>query len=494
MQIAWSGVGLCAISIGALILVPGASAPQDGARGSLLSADVTKGDLRIEVELSGSFVAEDKDEIRMEPKSYKGDLIITKLVPEGRAVKQGDVLIEFDRSSLEDALEEAQDEARAKQVELDKAKADLRAWEIDRERAKARQEVELDKAQKALGKAEADLALTVSDKEKGIADAERRLVDAEVDFEQLRQLYEERELHTATENILISRQQHDLDDTRRSVEKTKLEFGIWEQFEKGNEVRDKELDRDDKLADVEKKEVQATAERTEKEAAVTKAERALEKANKKVAELEADAGSLHVAAPRDGIAFYGTIGGGSYADVVFIGMDSDSDEMKIGGRVRTHQVLMTVASMERLSVKMGALESDIQYLKEGLPITIRPDAFPALAIEGELTKVDQVASRTGFLSDVSQFTVLGSYDKPYPQLRSGMNCRVTVSADSVPDCLQVPVLAVFSEAGDNYCLVVDGGKTEKRKVKVGSTNGTRVEIQEGLRLGENVALHDLTAG
>ena len=43
---------------------------------------------------------------------------------------------------------------------------------------------------------------------------------------------------------------------------------------------------------------------------------------------------------------------------------------------------MTVASMEALSVSMQALESDIQYLQPGLPITIRPDAFPALGCRG----------------------------------------------------------------------------------------------------------------
>jgi multidrug efflux pump subunit AcrA (membrane-fusion protein) len=64
----------------------------------------------------------------------------------------------------------------------------------------------------------------------------------------------------------------------------------------------------------------------------------------------------------------------------------------------------------------------------------------------------------------------------------------------VPDCLQVPVLAVFSEGGDHFCLVVDGGKTSRRKVKLGATNGTLVEIQEGLRAGESVALHDAVAG
>ena len=93
-----------------------------------------------------------------------------------------------------------------------------------------------------------------------------------------------------------------------------------------------------------------------------------------------------------------------------------------------------------------------------------------------------------------QFTIRGKYEKSYPQLRSGMNCRVTVRADSVPDCLQIPVLAVFSEGGEHYCLVVEGNKTSKRQITIGATNQERVEVQEGLRSGERVALHDPAAG
>ena len=494
MRVAIGALACAGLLTIGMLFTTGAKAPQDRGGSALLTAEVEKADLPIEVELSGSFVADDKDEIRVEPESYRGDLIITELIAEGRAVKEGDLLIEFDRSSLEDSLEDATDELKAKEIELEKAQADLSAWEIDEERAKTRRDVELNKAYKELEKAKADAALLLTDKLKGVEDADRRVKDAEVDFEQLTQLYEERELHTATENILIERQRVQLENTRRAAEKTKKEFEIWEQWEKDLEVLDKELEHGDKEAELSKGEIKAAAERKEKEAEVSKAERALEKATKKVTELEADADSLRVLAERDGIVFYGTIGGDSMSDIVFVGMGSDTDEMKIGGRVRTHQVLMTVASMDHLSVKMKALEGDIQYLKEGLPVTIRPDAFPALAIDGELTKVDQVASRQGFMSDVRQFTVHGKYEKTFPQLRSGMNCRVTVRADSVPDCLQVPVLAVFSEGGEHYCLVAQGSSTTKRKVKIGSTNGTKVEIQEGLRVGESVALYDPAAG
>ncbi len=71
-----------------------------------------------------------------------------------------------------------------------------------------------------------------------------------------------------------------------------------------------------------------------------------------------------------------------------------------------------------------------------------------------------------------------------------MNCRVTVHADSVPDAVQVPVVAVMEEGGEYHCFVKQGSKYAKRKVKIGMSNDDSVEITEGLKPNEIVCLYD----
>lgn len=467
-----------------------AAGPDGRSQREAFTAEVTKGDLAIEVELSGSFVAEDKDEIRLEPKSYKGDLIITSLLPEGAAVKKGDTLIEFDPLTLERSLEDARNEVSDKQVALAKADAEARAFQIERDSTLARNRKELELAGNELAKAREQIAIEVADKEHEIKDAGDNLADARIDFEQLTQLYEERELHTATENILIDREKRRVQNLVRRLEKTKKEVALWKKYDQNKESEEKQLEVDKKEAELKQAEIKLDADLEEKQAEERKAKRELQKAERKAAELEADAAGLKVASPRDGIVFYGRLGGDSMSDVMIIGFGGQEREMRVGGRVRTHTILMTVASMERLSVQMKVLENEIQHMKPGLPVTIRPDAFPSLTVSGRLTKVDQVAARTGFLSEVREFKAYGTYEGVYPQLRSGMNCRVTVHADNVPDAVQVPVLAVFTEGGEFHCLVKEGDRTKRRKVKLGATNGTRVQITEGLRPGEIVALWD----
>ena len=471
----------------ALTLLTSIAPPQE-ARDNF-TAEVTKGDLSISVELSGMFVAENKDEIRIEPRTYRGDLIITSLLAEGTEVKEGDVLMEFDPSSLERSLEDAHNEVTDKKVALQKAEADLAAFEIERETTLAKNKKELEIETRELAKAGEQAVLDLADKERSIVDAEDNLSDARIDFEQLTQLYKERELHSATENILIDREKRRLQDLERRVTKTKAEIELWKKYDQRKTIEEKELAVAAKQAELDKSAIRLDADRSEKQAEVAKAQRALDKAEREVRELEEDAAGLRLTSPRDGIVFYGTIGGDSFSDgVMILGMTDQTKEMQVGGRVRTHQTLMTVASMDQLSVNMSVMEHDIQYMKPGLPISVRPDAFPSLSIDGHLTKVDQIAARTAFMSDTREFTVRGDYDAVYKQLRSGMNCRVTVHADTVPDAVQVPVLAVLSEGGDFFCLVKDGGKTDRRQVKLGATNGTMVEITEGVRPGEIVSL------
>ena len=455
---------------------------------SELTAKVVKNDLKIEIEIPGVFIAEDKEEIAIEPKQYKGDLIITKIATEGLTVKKGDVLMEFDIDNLDDALEEATNLVTDAEVELQKAEAELETEKIDAETKVSHLKKELEFAERDFKAASETEAFELKKKEKEIEDSKRNLKNAKVDFEQLTQLYEERELHTATENILIERQKEGLANQEKALDRLKVELAHFKTYVKSKETLTKELEIEKKQAEIRKQEIKGAATLKEKESVVAKAKRKHEREKKKVADLTTDRESLKVTSPRDGVLFYGKTGNNSPLGVVFGGRSNN--EMRIGGRVQTHGILMTVATMDNLSVKMQVLEYDIQHMKKGLSITIRPDAFPAMELTGSLTKVDQIATRSNFLSEVRQFSVKGTYEGKMSQLRSGMNCRVTVHADSVPDAVQVPIVAISKEKGKYYCFVKNGGSSDKREVKIGMSNDDSVQVTEGLRPGEVVYLYD----
>lgn len=486
MKFAKLSLSICLAVTAALLVVTNVVAQTEN--DDELTATVIKEDLKIEIEIPGVFVAEDKEEIAMEPQQYKGELIVTKIAQEGTAVKAGDVLMEFDTDNLDDALEEANNVVTDAEVELQKADAELKTAKIDAETSLSQLKKELAFAERDFKAAQKKEQFELKKKSKEIVDAKRRLKDSKVDFEQLTQLYEERELHTATENILIDREKTKLDEQLKSIARMEEEFTYFKSFEQSKDTLSKELAFEKKQSELKKQEIKGESSLKEKESVVAKAKRKLERETKKVSDLTSDRESLKVLSPREGVLFYGKTGNTSAAGIIFGGRSNN--EMRIGGRIQTHGILMTVATMDNLSVKMQVLENDIQHMKEGLSITIRPDAFPAMELKGELTKVDQIATRSNFLSEVRRFSVKGTCEGKSSQLRSGMNCRVTIHADVVPDAVQVPVVAVSEEKGKYYCFVKNGRSAEKREVKIGTSNDDAVQITEGLRPGEVVYLYD----
>lgn len=451
-----------------------------------LTAKVTKGDLKIDVEVTGEFVADDKDEIRMEPSKYRGDLIITKILAEGTAVKKDEVLMEFDTDKLDEALEEAQNEVTDENVAVNKAVAELESAKIDAESKQAQLKKELEFLEREVAGAKEKEGLELAKKEKEIVDAESSLADARVDFEQLTQLYEERELHTKTENMLIERSRKRLVDQEKDIDKKKKELEFFKRYEQSKTAEEKQLDVDKKKAEIKKEKIKLEAAVAEKQATVDKAKRKLDKAKKKVEGLEKDKNELQVVSPRDGILFYKTLGGNKNMYV----FNSSNDKMEVGGRVKTHTILLTVATMDNLTVKMQVRENDVQHMKKELPITVTPDAFPSMKLPGKLTKVDQIASRTDVFSNARRFTVRGKFEKGAKELKTGMNCRVVVHADMIPDAVQVPIVAVAEEGGKYFCHVKTASGFEKREVKIGLSNFENVQIKEGLRTGEVVYLND----
>jgi multidrug efflux pump subunit AcrA (membrane-fusion protein) len=75
-----------------------------------------------------------------------------------------------------------------------------------------------------------------------------------------------------------------------------------------------------------------------------------------------------------------------------------------------------------------------------------------------------------------------------PRLLAGMTGTVRCVVYSRPDAVMLPAGAVFREADGTRVVYVDGkeGRTEKRPVKAGRTNGGRTEILEGIAAGERV--------
>lgn len=483
-----SNIGMMALLILGLTITTAAPALQ-----AQETAKAKRGDMQLEVNIPGIFVADDKDEIKMEPEKYSGDLIVTHILPEGADVKQGDVLIEFDQAEVLDAIDEAQNEVTDAQVEFKKASAEHQSAKIDLESQTAQLQTELEMIETEILAAKSKQGLELLEKKKAISDSEQALADREVDFETLKQVYQERGIDPGESNsgqIIIDREVKGIENAKKRVEVQNKELAYFQKFDKSKVQLEKELDKSKKQAEIDKARINLAAVVAEKKSVVDKAQRKLDAANRKLEGLERDAQQLQVVSPRSGVIFYGTTGNELPAGVIVSGNIPDvRKELRIGGRVKTHKVLMTIATMDNLSIKMSLTENDIQHVNPDLPIEVHPNAYPKLKVAGVLTKVDQIATRTGFRpSAPRRFTVMGKCTDLASELRSGMNCRVTIYPKKITSVLQIPITSVFAEQDEFYCFVKRGETFEKTPVKIGLSTIDQVQIIEGLQEGDTVSL------
>jgi HlyD family secretion protein len=163
--------------------------------------------------------------------------------------------------------------------------------------------------------------------------------------------------------------------------------------------------------------------------------------------------------------------------------------------VGAHYTLLTIPNLSEFKVKLGVSEADINKMRPGLSVMIRPEALPDTVLKGAIKTVATVPSaREDWTMDPtrSKFEVEITVEGVDPRLKPGMKGRVDVAVDEVKGAIYVPLDAVFEKDGKTYCWVMGGSKPEERKVVVGRSSADYAEILQGLTEGEKVALFDPT--
>lgn len=176
-------------------------------------------------------------------------------------------------------------------------------------------------------------------------------------------------------------------------------------------------------------------------------------------------------------------------------------------------VLYTIADLSTMLIKVDVNEVDIGRISTGQPVTIRLDAFPFQRFAGTVSFISP-AART--IEKVKVFLVEIRPEEQRPEFRPGMTANVTIEGERRNGVLTVPTESVFTrdEAQVVFVLPADFASRipedekkaargrridvspfwkdvfEMRTVRVGLASSDRVEILEGLKEGEKVALDD----
>ncbi len=190
---------------------------------------------------------------------------------------------------------------------------------------------------------------------------------------------------------------------------------------------------------------------------------------------------------------------------------------RVGERVRgsdfAEDVILVLGSLGETYVRLEIGEHDVVFIKPGQTAAVEIDAFGDQVFSGKVIDAgrDAIVRNAGTENEVTSFPVWVALTQTPPRALSGMSAQVTISTETRPDAVVVPIQAVTvrpagvaatgSGSGpstgtgtaatsknklDKVVFVVVGGKVVKRVVEVGLSSESHVEIVRGIEPGDVV--------
>ena len=156
-----------------------------------------------------------------------------------------------------------------------------------------------------------------------------------------------------------------------------------------------------------------------------------------------------------------------------------------GEYITSGQALVNLEAIDPVKADFRVPERFLPAIKVGQTIRIKVDAYPEDVFEGKVYAIDprlDVAGRSLLVR-----ALVPNKDR---RLRPGLFARVTVLLQLKEDALSVPEQAIVPQGDAQYVFKIVNGKVMLTKVVTGTRREGRVEIVDGLSVGDEV----VTAG
>jgi len=444
---------------------------------------VESGELLIKLETEGRLAAVEYDEVILTPEEWSS-LKVERVVAHGAKVTEGDQILKLETKDLDEQIENMERSLQTSTLALRLATDELRFLkestamdleQVDRTAKNAADDLKYyQEIQEEQDLKSAELSLKM---------AQFRLEYAQEELTQLQQMYEADDLTEQTEEIILKRTARDVEMADHALEQAKLRYDRQIETSMPREKQSM-IDREARAALSKAKSVVVLPiQLRKKELEVEQLENSLAKQKEKLDNLKADREMMSVTASRSGIVFYGQAKNGKWGEIA-----TREKQLIPGGSVGSNQVILTIVDPAKLELLASVDESQLANLEKGQTVSVRPEAIRNGRIWGRVKSVDPVVQADGkFLLSVE----LQAQEEALP-LTPGMSCKLVVLIHRDDEAILVPKSAVFrdefSEDNGPYVWLVaeDGAEPEKQPVTVGYTQGDKIQIVEGLSVGDEI--------
>ncbi|MHC4242190.1 MAG: efflux RND transporter periplasmic adaptor subunit [Planctomycetota bacterium] len=436
-----------------------------------------RGPLTISVLESGTIKPKERLIIKNE---LEGRTSIISLIPEGVKVKEGDLLVELDASTLEDAKIDqeimvqnaeaafidanetlAVSENQA-QSDIDVAKLTLKFSEQDLEQYKEGQYPKDEKT--------ANNEITLRQEE---------LTRAQETLEWSQKLFKEKYLSNTdlqADKLAVTR-------SKNALELAKEELRLLEEYTRQRNIDQFESDFHQAKMALERTQRQARAVVVQAKADLKAKELEYTRQKTKLEKIKDQLGKATVLSPADGTVIYATSARrGGWRD--------NREPLDEGVEVFERQELIYLPTATSAMAEVDIHEASLEKVRLGLPAIVTVDALQGRTFFGSVGQIAPLPDPASMWMnpDLKVYNSEVYLEGDTPDLRTGMSCKVEIIVQQYEDAVYIPVQAVIRIAGQPAVYVVKDGIIEEREVEIGLDNNRMIRIIDGIREGEVVLL------
>lgn len=155
--------------------------------------------------------------------------------------------------------------------------------------------------------------------------------------------------------------------------------------------------------------------------------------------------------------------------------------VEVGHYLNTGDTVAEILQMDRLKVRVGIPESDVDAVRRLDTFQVTIDALGGRTF----------TARKRFLSNTADpmarlYGLELALDNPDRLILPDMFVRVEIIKRRIDDGLAVPLYAIINRDQRNLVYVVENGTARERPVTLGLQDGWRVQIRDGIAAGDRV--------
>ncbi|MEP6789533.1 MAG: efflux RND transporter periplasmic adaptor subunit, partial [Acidobacteriota bacterium] len=155
----------------------------------------------------------------------------------------------------------------------------------------------------------------------------------------------------------------------------------------------------------------------------------------------------------------------------------------VGATVGSDANLFKIIDLSSVWIDANVFEKDLERVRLGQAVKVTVPAFPESTFYGKVTLVLSVVD-----PDTRTVKVRTEVPNRDGRLKPDMFANVEIVTASHETAITVPLAAVLDDGGKSVVFVADGNEYKKKEVTLGVKSDDRVEIVEGLQVGDKVVV------